>query len=166
MTRQAYETGIAWIEHHGLKKLVIGLNRCISVVTGFLYAVICFMHLWKQEWSVLWIIVLIPAASFLLLTVIRKKINAKRPYEVYEFVPLLPKDTKGKSFPSRHVFSIFVIGTTLLWWHPLVSAGILGMGVLLAVLRVLTGVHFPKDVLAGAICGILGGILANVISMI
>lgn len=104
---------------------------------------------------------IIPLVSFLLLSVIRKGINAKRPYEVFETSPVIPKSTKGKSFPSRHVFSIFVIGTTFLYACPIPALGIvvLILGVLLAVLRVVSGVHFPRDVIAGSLFGIACSII-------
>ena len=59
----------------------------------------------------------VPLVSFVLLSVLRKALNAKRPYEVFGLDPIIPKKTKGKSFPSRHVFSIFVIEITFFWHH-------------------------------------------------
>lgn len=104
---------------------------------------------------------LVPGVSFAALTVLRRAVNAPRPYEVFGIAPAIRKDTLGKSFPSRHVFSIFVIGMTFLATCPLAWAGplVLVMGVLLAVVRVISGVHFTKDVLAAAALGILCGAL-------
>ena len=98
-----------------------------------------------------------PLGSFVILSALRKGINAPRPYEVYETSPLIPKNTKGKSFPSRHVFSIFIIGMTFYYCCPAPELGIviLILGIFLAILRVVSGVHFIKDVVAGALLGIL-----------
>ena len=52
---------------------------------------------------------LIPLCTLILVTVIRALINAKRPYEVYDYTPAVHKDTKGKSFPSRHTVCAFII---------------------------------------------------------
>lgn len=100
---------------------------------------------------------LVPLGSFVILSALRKGINAPRPYEVYETSPLIPKNTKGKSFPSRHVFSIFIIGMTFYYCCPAPELGIviLILGIFLAILRVVSGVHFIKDVVAGALLGIL-----------
>ena len=54
-------------------------------------------------------LILTPFTSFILVSVIRKCIDAKRPYEKYNIKPLFVKDTKGESMPSRHVFSITII---------------------------------------------------------
>ena len=98
-------------------------------------------------------LILVPALFFVLLSKFREKINAKRPYELYGFKPLIKKDTKGLSFPSRHVFSIFVIGGSIWVINKILGTIILIMGLLLAIIRVITGVHFPKDVIAGAFIG-------------
>lgn len=102
---------------------------------------------------------LVPGISFVLVTVLRKEINAPRPYEVFDAAPVIPKDTRGNSFPSRHAFSIFVIAMTFCACCPLAWAGpvMLAAGVLLAVIRVVSGVHFPCDVVVGALLGMLAG---------
>lgn len=51
-------------------------------------------------------LILTPFTSFILVSVIRKCIDAKRPYEKYNIKPLFVKDTKGESMPSRHVFPL------------------------------------------------------------
>ena len=103
--------------------------------------------------------VLVPGISFALVTVLRKAINAPRPYEVFDAAPVIPKDTRGNSFPSRHAFSIFVIAMTFCACCPLAWAGpaMLAAGALLAAIRVVSGVHFPRDVVVGALLGVLAG---------
>lgn len=102
---------------------------------------------------------LVPAVSFVLLSVYRHVVNAKRPYEVLDIQPIIHKDTRGFSFPSRHVFSCFVIAMTFLWLIPWLGAMLLCFGVLLACCRVVGGVHFPRDVIVGAAVGILSGLI-------
>lgn len=101
----------------------------------------------------------VPAISFVLVSLLRRIINAPRPYEAFNAQPVIAKDTLGKSFPSRHTFSIFVIGMTFYACCPLAWAGpaILAFGCILGTIRVLAGVHFPRDVIAGAAGGILCG---------
>lgn len=101
----------------------------------------------------------IPLISFVLMSFFRDKLNAPRPYEVFDTPPVIPKNTKGHSFPSRHVFSIFTIAVTFLACasSPIFGIIVLVMGLALAYLRVITGVHFPKDVIAGALIGIICG---------
>lgn len=103
----------------------------------------------------IWKTILIPGISFIIISIFRSYVDFPRPYEVYDIRPIINKDTKGKSFPSRHVFSAFVIGGTLFKLWPILGAILLAMGMLIAILRVIGGVHFPRDVLFGGAFGIL-----------
>ncbi|MDO5382858.1 MAG: phosphatase PAP2 family protein [Eubacteriales bacterium] len=102
-------------------------------------------------------IILTPMTSFILLSVIRKCIDAKRPYEKYNITPLISKKTVGESMPSRHIFSITIIA--MCWMYISVPIGtiLIFLSIVMAVSRVLAGVHFIRDVIAGFIIGILCG---------
>ena len=76
--------------------------------------------------------VLVPGVSFVLLSLIRRGINAPRPYETLDIAPIIHKDSRGKSLPSRHVFSMFVIAMTFLWICPALGVVLLCFGAVLA----------------------------------
>ena len=103
------------------------------------------------------------AVPFLLISAFRRFINAPRPYELYDFYAEPPKNKKGKSFPSRHVFSAFLIATLWFFESPVIAAALAAIGVILAVNRVLVGIHFVRDVIAGAIVGVISGALGILI---
>ena len=92
----------------------------------------------------------VPAIAFVALSLFRRAVNAPRPYEVLAIEPLIAKDTRGKSFPSRHTFSMFMIALTWAVWQPAVGVVLAVASVAMACVRVLGGVHFPRDVIAGA----------------
>jgi len=98
-----------------------------------------------------------------LVSIMRKLISAPRPYELHDFYEKKPKDKKGESFPSRHVFSAFAIGTLAFTVSHFLTLALILVGLALAVSRVLLGMHFIRDVaagaLAGAVCGVLGIII-------
>ena len=99
----------------------------------------------------------VTGAPFVLVSLMRRFINAPRPYELLEFYKRKPKGKEGKSFPSRHVFSVFIIATVLIPTDPLLSAALFAAGALLAFLRVALGIHFVRDVVAGALIGAATG---------
>lgn len=103
--------------------------------------------------------ILVPALGFVLLTLVRKWINQPRPYESWEIVPLLDKDSSGNSMPSRHVFSATIISMACLHANLPIGLVLLILSALLGFVRVLCGVHYPKDVLVGYACGLIWGIL-------
>lgn len=95
----------------------------------------------------------VPAAAFVLGSAARAALDFPRPYEVYGLPPLVDKSTKGRSFPSRHLFSAAVIAAACGWVSRPLGVLIALVTALLAPERVLAGVHFPRDVLAGIALG-------------
>ncbi|MBQ8538925.1 MAG: phosphatase PAP2 family protein [Ruminococcus sp.] len=102
---------------------------------------------------------LVPLAVLIFVTILRYVINAKRPYEVYNYSPAIHKNTKGKSFPSRHTASAFIIAMTFLYVDTKIGIIMLVLATLIGITRVLSGVHFIKDVVSGALISILTGIV-------
>jgi phosphatidylglycerophosphatase B len=104
--------------------------------------------------------ILVPGISFVAVSVFRAIYNEQRPYERFGIPPVIPKDTKGKSFPSRHTFSLFMIAMCWLAYCVPVGVVLLAASVCLGTVRILSGVHYPHDVVAGALiavaCGIVG----------
>lgn len=59
------------------------------------------------------------------------------------------------SFPSGHTMLSFAIATILYFYNRKVAWILYGLGALIGVARVAAGVHYPLDILGGAIIGIL-----------
>ncbi len=155
MTKEQYVLIMDFIRSlkYGVKTVYIA-GKVLTYLTAVMYISVIIQLIFLEDTRLIRVII-IPAASFILLTVFRAKYNAKRPYEKYGFNPLIPKETQGKSFPSRHVFSVFVCAGAVSFIYPLLGIIMYIMGLFLAIIRVISGVHFPKDVIAGAIVGIL-----------
>lgn len=158
MTSRQYEALSAPFRSETGKRILNQVNFLMTRLCYVAYPVsLIVLGVWRDERLLR--AVLVPAISFVLLSVFRKWINAPRPYQVLDIRPLIRKDTQGKSFPSRHVFSVFVIAMTFLWLLPPLGAVFLAMGVVLAACRVIGGVHWPRDVAVGALVGIVSGII-------
>ena len=97
--------------------------------------------------------VFVPGLTFWGGTILRDKLNLPRPYEQPGFTPLVEKETHGHSFPSRHALSAAVLAMVWLYFYPAAGVAMVVVAAAICVLRVLAGVHFPRDVLAGAALG-------------
>lgn len=164
MQRETYLRVFGAIQSRKNGLLLIRIaGKVLTYMAALCYMAAVAIRFWKLQYQTGAVLILVPAVSFVAVSIFRKCFNAKRPYEVFGFRPLIEKDTKGKSFPSRHVFSIFVIGSTVFWVNR--AAGILVclMGCVLAVIRVVVGVHFPRDVVAGGMIGIACGCIAGLL---
>ena len=143
-----------------LLSLLRTFNRFMTVVMPIVYlTLLATTYLQEGFGKQALMYVFIPASGFVILSFLRKKINAPRPYEEWDIKPLLDRDSPGQSMPSRHVFSATIISMACL--HASLSVGIilLVLSALLGLVRVLGGVHFPKDVVVGYICGLVWGVL-------
>ena len=143
-----------------LRSLLRAFNRFMTIVMPIVYLTLLAITYFQEGLGKkIWIYLFIPASGFVILSFLRKKINAPRPYEVWEIIPLLDRDSPGQSMPSRHVFSATIISMVCL--HASLSVGVilLVFSALLGLVRVLGGVHFPEDVVVGYICGLVWGVL-------
>ncbi len=105
----------------------------------------------------------IPAIAFALVSYLRNRWDAPRPYDLYDIDPIIRKDTQGRSLPSRHVASAVIIACALAWVH--LDWGVLAFVAcaIVSFTRIVGGVHFPRDVAAAwgisLACGILGFVI-------
>ena len=146
--------------HPPLLFLLRSFNRLMTVAMPLVYlALLVTTYLQLGLSQQVGIYLFIPASGFVILSLFRKKINHPRPYETWDICPLLEKDSSGQSMPSRHVFSATIISMAYFHAWTLIGMILLICSGVLALVRVLCGVHYPKDVLVGYVCGLLWGFL-------
>lgn len=77
----------------------------------------------------------------------------KRPIhiEAHCWATLLPPDQF--SFPSGHTMTAFAVGVSLSLFYPAMAVGLFFCALSVAISRILLGMHFLSDVLAGALIG-------------
>ncbi len=122
-------------------------SRALPVILGGMYFIYRVKAVKRGEGArYFWI----PAGKFLLATGVRAVIDAPRPYEEEDFEPIL-RGREGKSFPSRHTASGFIIARAVMGQSKAAGAAALGLAGALGALRVLSGDHHVKDVLGGAV---------------
>ena len=157
-----------WYDHIASKienkpiflRLLRTFNRFMTVVMPMIYlTLLATTYLQEGLGKQVLIYVFIPASGFVILSFLRKKINAPRPYEEWDIKPLLDRDSPGQSMPSRHVFSATIISMACM--HASLPIGMicLTLSAFLGLVRVLGGVHYPKDVVVGYICGLVWGVI-------
>ena len=119
--------------------------------------------LWKGgirgRTAALLVIPLIFLSDQLSSTVIKGLINRPRPChvidgaQVLQGIHLLVDCGGGKSFPSSHAVNNFAIATLFAWYYSRWKWWFYGWAALVAISRPAVGVHYPSDILGGAIIG-------------
>lgn len=84
---------------------------------------------------------------------IRYFYHRPRPFSVLETNQLLTDP--AWSFPSGHATFFFALSTAVYLYDRRWGTGFFAATILITVSRVIAGVHYPSDILAGAVIGIL-----------
>ena len=86
------------------------------------------------------------------------KLVVKRPRPVLEGLPPLGGAPSSLSFPSAHATSSFAVATAMARVEPLGALAFV-LALALALGRPYLGMHYPSDVLAGAVLGVALGLI-------
>jgi undecaprenyl-diphosphatase len=128
-----------------------GNNAAVWIVLGLVLALIDSPQ--REAW-------LICAALGPLAIVLNYgiKLLVRRPRPVLDGLPPLGGAPSSLSFPSAHALSSFAVATAMFRVDP-ATAGALVVALALSLGRPYLGMHYPSDVLAGALLGILLGLI-------
>lgn len=152
-----YNSVADWFNLHPWRtRALLALNRILTFIGYIAYPLLLVLEAIYDP-TLLLRSIIVPAVGFAICTIIRSAVDSPRPYEVAPIEPLIKKDTRGHSFPSRHTFCMFMIaGSWLIFFKPMAFA-LLAFGCIMAATRVLGGVHFAKDVVCGALLALVWG---------
>lgn len=101
--------------------------------------------------------------------ILKPLIDRPRPWLLVEGLVNIVNEPDPRSFPSGHTSAAFAAGTALFrtlpkWWY---RAVVMAAAILMGLSRLYVGVHYPSDVLAGALvgafCGWAGGKLLSLL---
>ena len=147
---QRYEQWAAPLRSRpGVVRALRVLNRGIVGVFYAAYAVLLGWACATDPWKLAPLSGVV-ALGFAAVSAYRSCLNAPRPYERCAISPLIVRDA----------FSAFAIAASWFAASVPVAVVLLVAAGALAVCRVLGGVHFPRDVVAGAFIGSATGALA------
>ena len=124
------------------------------LVTVFLI-LIFFSHYQKREkWEIFLVTVISSiVARFGITELIRFFYHRPRPFSMLEAHQLL---SNGEwSFPSGHAAFFFAMATAVYLYNKKWGIGFFIAATLMAVSRVVAGIHYPSDIVGGALIGIL-----------
>ena len=93
-------------------------------------------------------------ARFGVTELIRAVFPRQRPFLSHHVIQLIPKGAEP-SFPSGHATALFAIAMAIYFYNKKLGYWLFAAAAVVCVARVIAGVHYPSDILAGAVVGII-----------
>ena len=130
-------------------------NQNFLVFSGLI--LIGYLAYYGEKRGRITIVVLLIAASFsdaICFQVIKPWVGRIRPsHEFYDYINLLVSKGGKYSFPSNHAANSFVFATVLSYFYEKNKTFLYILASAIAFSRVYVGVHYPLDIVSGAIVG-------------
>ena len=127
--------------------------------SAYLVGIVSLLIFGKKEGriAVLLLLITIVVSDQISSTIIKHAIGRIRPCNVLEGVRLIYGTSGGLSFPSSHAVNNFAMVSLLSHFYKKFTPYLFVFAFLVALSRVYLGLHYPSDMLGGAIIGFVIG---------
>ena len=139
--------------------ITVGLANYLPYVTGIIFIIFLFrLHQsWRLRFEEGFITVLAAILTrFPLGSIIKGVVARPRPFVSLTHITPLITETDF-SFPSGHALFFFALATAIFCQDKAWGTLFFVLAVLIGLGRIAAGIHYPSDILGGAIIGILFG---------
>lgn len=144
--------------------LMLGFTQIGNGIFAIVFALILF---YKKNYMISYELLLGTLTLWFVVTLLKLLIHRTRPYIKIEEIRIVGSRASGSSFPSGHTSQVFFMTTILLHYYQ-ASAPISFIFYILAlfvgITRIYVGMHYPRDVMGGAILGTTWGLIGVILN--
>lgn len=155
---ERFERVIGFVYSKRGLKIFLALLSHLAVAVSFVAYCGLVLFYFRASLSECAVLLTTSALPFLAVSILRRFIDAPRPYELTSVFSDPPKKTAGRSFPSRHTYSGFFVAVPVIFVNFAAGWVLLTLAFCMSVARVLLGYHFPRDIVAGGVMGAVAGV--------
>lgn len=157
---------IIWFSQHH-NKVLDAFSSLLSLLGEgmFIWIVLLVLILYqKKEWFYLKVLPWLIVGGWLFIRLaVQNVVKRTRPYLALDLKPVGYFIPQAYSFPSLHAFTSFLMATILSYLKPKQAPWFYLLAFLIALSRVYNLVHYGSDVFAGAVLGVLWGLMTILI---
>ena len=143
------------------KELIVFFGEYLVIFAVALFLTIAYREYRRDKNAVKYLLPLLygSAASLLVLPLIRLLIPRLRPFIALSLPHTLT--ALSYSFPSAHTIFMFAFATGVYFVNKKLAWVLFVFGFLIGLARIAGGVHYPSDVLGGAVLGIITALVLH-----
>ncbi|MGN1318856.1 MAG: phosphatase PAP2 family protein [Lachnospirales bacterium] len=149
------------INHKWAKNLGIFVSKYSQKLFILIYIIGIFL-VYKYNFNGIFKFILIPFITLLYNSFLRHILGRKRPFVKEGITPLIPHEQSG-SCPSNHGASAMIIAISYSCINVYVSIVLVIFAIFTGISRVMTGLHYPFDILLSWIIAIIIGTIGFLI---
>lgn len=143
-----------WCLKRKHRLFLIGFSRWISrTADGYLYLIAAVFFGLINQWQIIYLLALGFVLERSLYFVLKNKLKRNRPQQAIAGFKSIIEPSDQFSFPSGHTSAAFLTMGIISAFYPALGIILLVWAIWVGMSRVMLGVHFPTDSVAGAILG-------------
>lgn len=144
----------SWCLNFRHRDIAVKLARVVSYsANGPLYALSGALFIFYEHWILVQILALGFAIERLVYFVFKSTFKRNRPPQAIPGYRSVIEPSDKFSFPSGHTSAAFLVAWAVIFAYPWSAILLLPWAAAVGLARVFLGVHFPTDVVAGALMG-------------
>ncbi len=143
-----------WCLKRKHRQLFVGSSRWVSrTADGQLYIVAAIIFSLLDEWLLVHILAIGFTVERILYFILKNRLRRNRPQQTIPGYKSVIQPSDQFSFPSGHTSAAFLLMGVVSAFYPALGAPLLIWATWVGISRVMLGVHFPTDSVAGALLG-------------
>jgi len=149
--------GCVYLNHLSQSQRIALFFKTISRLGDGPFWYVMLLFVWTMQGlayglNILYLVVM-GSIGTLIYKFLKNKTTRPRPYQVHQVIVLGERPLDHFSFPSGHTLHAVMVTITLGYIQPLLLILMLPFTILVALSRMVLGLHYPSDVIVGAIIG-------------
>lgn len=149
--------GCVYLNHLSQSQRIALFFKTISRLGDGPFWYVMLLSVWTMQGlayglNILYLVVM-GSIGTLIYKFLKNKTTRPRPYQVHQVIVLGERPLDHFSFPSGHTLHAVMVTITLGYIQPFLLILMLPFTILVALSRMVLGLHYPSDVIVGAIIG-------------